>query len=67
MRWGYRFTPTESGTEITESWEFLPDGIARFHNRFGADAEAQIAERADAARSGIPATLAAIKKSAESG
>ena len=56
----------DGGTRITESWEFLPDGIARFHNRFGSDAAAQIADRTRAARNGIPVTLAALKKSAES-
>lgn len=64
-RWGYTFTPVDGGTEVTESWEFLPDGIAGFHERYGDDAEAQIAKRAEAARTGIPATLAAIKKAAE--
>jgi hypothetical protein len=46
---------------------FLPDGITRFHDRFGDDAEAQIASRTEAARSGIPITLAALKKAAEAG
>jgi hypothetical protein len=66
VRWGYTFTSVEEGTQVTESWEFLPDGITRFHNRFGGDAPAQIADRALAARDGIPATLAALKKAAES-
>ena len=66
VRWGYTFTSVDEGTQVTESWEFLPDGITRFHNRFGADAPAQIADRALAARDGIPATLAALKKAAES-
>jgi hypothetical protein len=68
VRWGYTFTPAGAGTtQVTESWEFLPPGIARFHERFGAEAEAQIADRTEAARKGIPLTLAAIKKAAESG
>jgi hypothetical protein len=66
VRWGYTFTPVDGGTRITESWEFLPEGIIRFHNRFGDDAEAQIADRTAAARHGIPLTLNAIKKAAES-
>ena len=65
VRWGYTFTPVAGGTQVTESWEFLPDGIAGFHERFGADAEAQIANRSEAAHRGIPATLAALKKAAE--
>jgi hypothetical protein len=67
VRWSYTFTPVSEGTELTESWEFLPDGIAGFHQRYGDEAEAQIANRAEAARTGIPVTLAAIKKTAESG
>lgn len=65
-RWGYVFEPTDEGTTLTESWEFLPAGIERFHERFGEDADAQIAQRVVAAREGIPATLAAIKRVAES-
>jgi hypothetical protein len=67
VRWGYAFAPVEGGTQVTESWEFLPAGIARFHERYGDDAQAQIANRTEAARDGIPVTLAAIKKAAESG
>lgn len=67
VRWGYRFEPAQGGTEVTESWEFLPDGIAMFEERFGADAPEQIENRRQAARSGIPATLRAIKQAAEAG
>jgi hypothetical protein len=66
VRWGYTFAAADGGTLVTESWEFLPDGIAGFHARYGDQAEAQIANRAELARTGIPATLAAIKKAAES-
>ena len=65
VRWGYSFGPVTGGTEVTESWEFLPAGIARFHERYAEGAAAQIAERSQAAHRGIPVTLAAIKKSAE--
>ncbi|HEY6623663.1 MAG TPA: SRPBCC family protein [Acidimicrobiales bacterium] len=65
-RWGYTFEPVAEGTKVTESWEFLPDGIAMFEERFGADAQAQIQLRVDAAHHGIPATLAALKSTAES-
>ena len=67
VRWGYTFAPVDAGTQVTESWEFLPDGIAGFHERFGPDAEAQIANRTEAARRGIPVTLAALKQAAEAG
>jgi hypothetical protein len=66
VRWGYTFTPVEGGTRLTESWEFLPAGIARFAERYGDDAPAQIADRTAAAHAGIPATLAALKRAAES-
>lgn len=65
VRWGYALAPIAGGTRLTESWQFLPAGIARFHERYGADAQAQIDDRGRAARSGIPATLAAIKAAAE--
>ena len=65
VHWEYTFEPEGDGTRLTEPWEFLPAGIAGFHERYGADAEAQIEQRRGAARSGIPATLAAIKKAAE--
>jgi Polyketide cyclase / dehydrase and lipid transport len=67
VRWGYTFAAADGGTLVTESWEFLPAGVAGFHDRYGEDAPAQIADRADKARQGIPVTLAAIKKAAESG
>jgi hypothetical protein len=71
VRWSYTFAPADggpsSGTVLTETWNFLPKGIAGFHDRYGPDAETQIAERTSAAHRGIPLTLAAIKKTAESG
>ncbi len=66
VRWGYTVAPVEDGTQLTESWHFLPAGITFFHGRFGPDAPAEIAKRAEAARTGIPATLEAIRKAAES-
>jgi hypothetical protein len=64
-RWGYVFTPVDGGTELTESWEFLPGGVTMFEERFGADSDAQIANRLELARKGIPETLGAIKIDAE--
>ncbi len=65
VRWGYRFEPADGATVITESWEMLPDIHALFAERFGEGAAAQVADRQEAARTGIPATLAAIKQAAE--
>ena len=64
-RWGYTFAAVEGGTEITESWEFLPGGIEFFEERFGDDSAAQIADRVEKAHTGIAETLAAIKRIAE--
>ncbi|MFA5884281.1 MAG: SRPBCC family protein [Acidimicrobiia bacterium] len=66
-RWGYTFAPVAEGTEVTESWEFTPEGEAVFAQRFGDDAEAQIDVRYETARTGIAETLAAIRRVAESG
>lgn len=66
VRWGYTFAPADGGTELTESWAFLPDGIAYFKENFGAEADAMIQGRTASARTGIHETLAAIKKIAES-
>ena len=65
-RWGYTFNAVDGGTNVTESWEFLPGGHVVFGERYGEDAEKQIADRAEAARKSIPETLASIKLIAES-
>jgi hypothetical protein len=65
-RWGYRLEPADEGTRLTEDWDFLPTGHTLFAQRYGERAPDEIADRARAARSGIPETLAAIKKVAES-
>ena len=65
VRWGFSFAAAESGTVITESWEFLPGGIAMFEEKFGNEAPAQITDRTQQALDGIPKTLAAIKRIAE--
>lgn len=67
VRWGFTLAPADGGTLLTESWEFLPDGLAYFAERYGDAADAQIAARTRDALEGIPATLAAIKRIAESG
>ena len=65
VRWGFSFAAAESGTVLTESWEFLPGGIAMFEEKFGDEAPAQITDRTQQALDGIPKTLAAIKRIAE--
>lgn len=66
VRWGFALAPADGGTTLTESWEFLREGIAMFGEKYGADADAQIADRTRQALDGIPKTLAAIKRIAES-
>lgn len=64
-RWGYAFAQRAGGTEVTESWEFGDEGRAFFAARFGDDAEANIADRQSSAKTGMAATLAALKALAE--
>jgi hypothetical protein len=65
-RWGYTFKQVEGGTELTETWELPPEGQALFNEWFKDTGPAEIATRAATAEKGIPETLAAIKKAAES-
>ena len=67
VSWRFTFTPVDGGTEVTESWEFLPDGLAKFAQRYGDTAQEQIDRRTRDAHEGIPVTLAAIKRIAEAG
>lgn len=66
VRWAFLLAPAERGTTLTESWEFLPGGIAMFEEKYGDQAPAQIADRTQQALDGIPKTLAAIKRIVES-
>jgi hypothetical protein len=66
VRWGFTMSANGSTTTLTETWHFLPKGIATFEERYGDDAAAQIADRTQQALEGIPRTLAAIKQIAES-
>jgi Polyketide cyclase / dehydrase and lipid transport len=65
-RWGYLLEPLADGhTRLTESWDFLPAGRVRFHALY-PDADRRIDERDRQAAEGIAATLATIKRIAES-
>lgn len=65
VRWSYRLMPEGDGTSLTESWAVQPAGFQVFEEMFGEDTEAQLGVRRDAALSGIPATLKAIKRIVE--
>lgn len=67
VRWGYELAPEDGGTRLTETWSFRPAGREFFREKYGADADAQIAARVADAHRGIPATLAAIKRVVEGG
>ena len=54
VRWSYTFAPVDGGTELTETWNFLPRGIAGFHERYGDDAENQIEIRSNRGKPGHP-------------
>jgi hypothetical protein len=64
-RWSYTFAPTADGTELTETWEPQPGILARFAAIPDGGGAAALQVRVDAAHSGIPATLGAIKAAAE--
>lgn len=68
-RWGYELEPLDAGagTRLTESWLVPPSGVEFFAHKYGDDANAQLEQRREAALTGIPTTLAAIKRIAESG
>ncbi|WP_151641621.1 SRPBCC family protein [Corynebacterium sp. 11A] len=63
--WGFVLSSEGEGTRLHETWEVTEKGLAFFQAKYGADWEAQLAERRDAALEGIPATLQAIKAIAE--
>ena len=65
VRWGFTFDPADDAVRLTETWEWLPGGLAAFAQLYGDGVAEQIADRTAAAREGIPATLAAIARIAE--
>lgn len=65
VRWGYRLAAEGHGSRLTETWHFRPEGLRMFTEKYGDRGPAEIAARTEAARSGIPQTLAAIKRIVE--
>src|SRR3954453_10988771 len=63
---GFPFDPDGAATKLTESLKFLPSGIAMFEEKYGDRVAAEIDERTQQGNDGIPRTLAAIKRIAES-
>jgi hypothetical protein len=67
VRWVYSMTPESAGTRLTEAWEFLPNGIQLFRDRYPDDSDAQIEARTTLAHEGISQTLRTMKRIAEGG
>lgn len=70
VEWGYVLEPAgpaDAATRLTETWEFTVAGQAFFRERYGAEADSEIALRTRLAHEGIPVTLAALKRVVESG
>ena len=65
VRWSFTFDSDGTATKLTESWQFLPAGIAMFREKYADRAAAEIDVRTRQAYDGIPRTLAAIKRIAE--
>ena len=69
VRWGFTTEVADGdpgSTVLTESWEFLPAGLAGFRAR-GPKGEESIRVRARQAHDGVPVTLAAVKAVVEAG
>jgi hypothetical protein len=66
VRWSFRFRPVDAGaTEVTQTWRVLPTYAECLG--FDEDAVTPILDMMkQAALSGMPATLAALKEDAES-
>ena len=61
-RWGYRMREADGGTELAHDWEYLPAGREFWGAKHGERAQEQLEIRVQAAREGMPRTLAAIKR-----
>jgi len=67
VRWGYMFEPDGDGTKVTETWQVLPAYPGFVSTRFpDVDVKERIDRMHQTARTGIPETLANLKKVAES-
>jgi hypothetical protein len=69
VRWGFTFRPTAEGTEVTQTWEVLPrygDAFAEEDDP-GMTLQQRLDLMRDLAHSGMPETLANIKRAAEAG
>jgi ribosome-associated toxin RatA of RatAB toxin-antitoxin module len=65
VRWGFTLEAEGAGTRLTETWDFLPEGLSMFADKYGDRAADEIEDRTRQAHAGIPTTLAAIKRISE--
>lgn len=61
VRWSYDLRTVGTGTELTETWTFLPAGLEYFAEQYGDRAASEIEDRQKQAIDDIPKTLAMIK------
>lgn len=66
VRWSYDLKSADEGTELSETWTFLPAGLQHFDEQYDDEAAKAIANRTQQAADDIPQTLAAIKAIVES-
>jgi uncharacterized protein YndB with AHSA1/START domain len=62
VEWGFRLRAVPGGTELTQYSRTTPQLEAMFIERYGERADEEIAVRQEAARTGIPATLEALRE-----
>jgi hypothetical protein len=67
VRWSYRFAPSDRGTEVTETWQVLPEFVDQVQ-QLAPDADVgQILDgMVPGTQQGIATTLANLKALAES-
>ncbi len=66
VRWSYDLQSADGGTDVSETWTFLPAGLQHFAEQYGDKAAEAIESRTQQAAEDIPQTLNAIKAILES-
>lgn len=65
VRWSYTFEELGDTTRATETWDLLEGGLSSFAERLGEGFDEWVIRMRTNAHTGIPATLAALKRVAE--
>jgi hypothetical protein len=66
-RWGYTFTAVEGGTDVEESWELTPSGLATVNKMDRGQREGIVETVMPNTLSGMEETLSNLKRVAEAG